>query len=417
MSSGDAQEKVVLIVGACCLDRLLTVASYPQADAKIRTRAYHELGGGNAGNTATAMALLKNASFVSGSNNIKIKILTKLGDDSVGRRLMHDLAMAGVDLSSPLFQVKTESTTSFTTIIVSDTEHSRTCFHTPGTCGELTMEDFHAAALDEVFENVVLLNSDGRHTDVANALAKEARRRGIPVAVDPEKDRSLAAQDELMELATTLFTNSDQLDNYFERRSKELEEQGGRVPLLKPKINGSAGNTSNTQILGNSVKPSSFYLRWHADAQLHKEVVLTKGTMGAIRVIPKKLESCEDIPGESLTLVRESTTPIIIDHTDSRECTMSQFEVETTGVVKDVNVIDTTGAGDAFIAGYLLCKLLYPGASQLALQFGSWVAGQKLGGPGAQSALPKGIDVDKMLGRTREEIQRSLQTLIGPFGR
>ena len=420
-SHDDQAERVVLVVGACCLDRLLTVTSYPQADAKIRTTAYHELAGGNAGNTATTMALLHNAEFLSGSSNnsyrIKIKILTKVGDDSVGLKVVQDLAKAGVDLSSPLFQVKIGATTSLTTIVVSDTENTRTCFHTPGSCGELTMEDFRAASLDTLFENVVLLSSDGRHTSVANALAKEARKRGIPVAVDPEKDRQRVEQDELMVLATTLFTNSDQMGTYFDRQRKELEEQNRRGSLAKPVIRGTKGDTNSiTQMLACAIDPSCFYLRWHGDTQLHKEVVLTKGKLGAIRVAPKKMEAYENSPGESEILVSDDAYPVVINYTDVGEGMTSQFEVNTTGVVRDVNIIDTTGAGDAFIGAYLLCKLVFPSLPQLALQFGTWVAGKKLEGPGAQSALPMGTDVDTILGITEEEVQQSLNTLIGPFG-
>lgn len=417
MGGDDEDEQVILNVGACCLDRLLTVTTYPEADAKVRTTAYHEYGGGNAGNTATTMALLRSASFFGGeSSNIKIKILSKVGDDSVGKQLANDLRTNGVDLS--LFQVVAGSTTSCTTVIVSEIEHTRTCFFTPGSCGELTMKDLDELDMNEIFQNVVLLNSDGRHTEVANALAKEAQRRGIPVAVDPEKDRNTPAQDELMELATTLFTNSEQLESYYERRGNELECKHGRPPVSKPKIVASAGSTtSNIEIVANSIRPSAFYLRWHNDRQFHKEVVLTKGKLGALRVVPTKLESCKENPGESLILVHSSANnPITIDHTVSTEGTHFQFAVEAIGVVQDVTIIDSTGAGDAFIGGYLLCKLLHPDSSQLALQFGTWVASKKLRGPGARSALPSGIDVDNMLGRTQEDVQCSLQTLIGPFG-
>jgi hypothetical protein len=44
---------VILVIGSCGLDRLLTVSSYPAADAKIRTNSYNEVGGGNAANTAS----------------------------------------------------------------------------------------------------------------------------------------------------------------------------------------------------------------------------------------------------------------------------------------------------------------------------------------------------------------------------
>ena len=46
MSNGDEKERVVLLVGSCGLDRLLTVTNYPDPDAKVRTTAYNEMGGG-----------------------------------------------------------------------------------------------------------------------------------------------------------------------------------------------------------------------------------------------------------------------------------------------------------------------------------------------------------------------------------
>jgi len=416
----EIQEKVILHIGACALDRMLAVSEYPEADAKVRTTSYNETGGGNAGNTATTMALLANSAFLRESEhavNIKIKLLTKLGDDSVGGKLVQELSSAGVDLSSPLFQVKTDSTSSFTTIVVSETEQTRTCFHTAGTCGELTLEDFARADLDEVFENAVLLNSDGRHTVVANALAREARKRGIPVAVDPERDRHMAAQDELMALATTLFTNSDQMRNYFDRRNRELEAKHGRRPLVVPKVKGSKCSAKITEIVSKSIEPSSFYLRWYAEQQLHKDIVLTKGKHGSVRVLPTQYESMsETASGDSVIFINAESYPLLVRFTDPREGRKYQFQVATSGVARVNKVIDTTGAGDTFIAAYMLCKVFCPNESQLALHFGSWVVGKKLQGPGAQSALPKSFEVDTELGKTVPDVQRSLETLVGSIG-
>jgi sugar/nucleoside kinase (ribokinase family) len=89
--------KVVLILGACCLDRLLTVPHYPLADSKIKADAYHEVGDGTAANTATAMALLTTASKRKPS--LKIQLATKLGSDGVGDKLVQDLTGARVDLA------------------------------------------------------------------------------------------------------------------------------------------------------------------------------------------------------------------------------------------------------------------------------------------------------------------------------
>lgn len=94
------------------------------------------------------------------------------------------------------------------------------------------------------------------------------------------------------------------------------------------------------------------------------------------------------------------------------------YQVHYAGVIKDAHVIDTTGAGDAFIGGYILTHLLSSTLDdpiQFGLEFGAWVGGKKLSGPGARSALPKGCEVDDQLGRTTEEVQGRLGKLLRPF--
>lgn len=76
---------VILVIGACALDRILAVESYPKADAKVRSTSYHEMGGGNAANTATACSLLASSSYLSSSNvgKLKVKLSTKIGSDTI----------------------------------------------------------------------------------------------------------------------------------------------------------------------------------------------------------------------------------------------------------------------------------------------------------------------------------------------
>lgn len=405
-----SDEKVILVVGACCLDRLLSVKNYPEADTKVRTTAYHEIGGGNAANTASAMALLKDAKVFSGSN-LSVKLLTKLGDDYVGKQLSKELEEAGVDISSPLFQYGDRgSTTDFTTIIVSDSEVTRTCFHTPGTCGELTVEDLQKVDLDQVFENVIHLHSDSRFSDTALVLASEARRRGITVSVDAEKDRNIGSQHGLLELATTIFTNGGQMTDYFAARTKRLEEHHNRAPLPDMKI--VCDNNAASKMLANSVRPSAFYLRWFGDSQLEKDVVITKGGMGAIHVKPTSFEKQKSA---SNVVVVNHPGNIVQEVTDGDVGTKTRYKVQSTGVLKEVDVVDSTGAGDAFIGGYLVawsCGFLV----QFSLTFGAWVGGKKLEGPGARSTLPHSVNVDEQLGTSAADVESSLLVLLDSFG-
>ena len=76
------QKKVILSIGACGLDRLLTLERHPVPDEKVKTTAYNEVGGGNAANTATAIALLSQASIFGGQ--FTVKLLAKVGDNIIG---------------------------------------------------------------------------------------------------------------------------------------------------------------------------------------------------------------------------------------------------------------------------------------------------------------------------------------------
>ena len=238
MASTGRSRKIpsVLIMGATCVDRILSVASYPTQDEKIRTTSNVDMCGGNAANVAAALALLSSSAFarhakpgpsssVSSTNAIDCKrvfrvvLLTKVGDDDAAFRLKADLEAQGVDCSSRLFVMQPNSTTSITTVIASESEQTRTCVHSPGTCGELSVEEVDDALssstedLDDLFHNAILFHSDTRHTPAAVTLAKEARRRGIPISVDVEKDRG-QVMEELVAKASIVFGNEDKLQQY-----------------------------------------------------------------------------------------------------------------------------------------------------------------------------------------------------------
>lgn len=95
----------------------------------------------------------------------------------------------------------------------------------------------------------------------------------------------------------------------------------------------------------------------------------------------------------------------------------TDYEVHQAGVLSGLKIVDTTGAGDAFIGGYLMAKLTSEAVNpvQFALEFGSWVGGRKLEGPGARCALPKGMDVDKSLGTTEGAVAESLKKELSTF--
>ena len=124
-----------------------------------------------------------------------------------------------------------------------------------------------------------------------------------------------------------------------------------------------------------------------------------------------------------------------------------RYNVQRVGTLRDVTVVDTTGAGDAFIAGYIMSLVAQnlrghaPFGNSISfdrsnrndedsggfdndsgngrecstmfrLRFASWVAGRKLEGPGAQSSLPSAKDVSECLGVTYDDVEKSLSVVI-----
>lgn len=439
--SGNDDERVVLLIGSLGLDRLLTVPSYPGPDAKVRTTAYNEVGGGNSANTACAMGRLSTAGFLRRAN-VRIRLLSKVGGDAVGRQLVDELHASNVDTTSPLFLTGPPgSTTAFTTVIVSEQERTRTCIHTPGTSGELSLHDAGAADLDGLFRNVVHLHSDSRHTDVSLFLAQEAKRRGVPISCDAEKDRGTKALDELIQISDILFTNSDHLGGYLDRLSLEKETTADvtRQPLPEPivtltELAAAVLDRETVKACVQSLQPSAFFTRWYS--QLEKEVVVTQGSMGSFHYKPLALVTAlsTDPPSNKVDIDvvegdDEAATRVLSLHHSFSDGTVrceATYRIHRSGVLQDVAIVDTTGAGDAFIGGYLMSKIAFalegngPALDiatntdlvQFGLELGSFVGGRKLEGPGARSALPTGCVVDTDLGKNLIDVRSSLRNKL-----
>ena len=156
--------------------------------------------------------------------------------------------------------------------------------------------------------------------------------------------------------------------------------------------------------------------------------VVYRGSMGAIHIQNCGIRKAnKDVPPINDIVVSFNTdlNHIRIEHkvaelisSSGMLLTESTYLIRKTGVVQNPSIVDTTGAGDAFIGGYIVMKLCDTGfqdVMQSALDFGSWVAGRKLGGPGARSALPKSSDVDEVLGTSPEQVQASLRKTLLPF--
>ena len=101
-----------------------------------------------------------------------------------------------------------------------------------------------------------------------------------------------------------------------------------------------------------------------------------------------------------------------------------EFHIMKMGIMKNIHILDTTGAGDAFIGGIIfhsllkqlglhqLCNLSKKDKLQFAMMLSTWVAGKKLEGLGSRQTLPNGHQILIELGSSITEIQKKLKEHI-----
>lgn len=150
----------------------------------------------------------------------------------------------------------------------------------------------------------------------------------------------------------------------------------------------------------------------------NEEDVTTCSSQGVIALNEVKIEKLASEFGDIARLLyRFRALRTTDDHPEQTKCCL--FNVKSTGVSLNAPIVDTTGAGDAFIGGYILASCASTQNSSQTIhfnmQFGSWVAGQKIGGVGVRDALPKGCDVDTQLGPNTHDIYHCLKQTISEF--
>eukprot|EP00195_Chlamydomonas_chlamydogama_P003024 CAMPEP_0202923018 /NCGR_PEP_ID=MMETSP1392-20130828/78228_1 /ASSEMBLY_ACC=CAM_ASM_000868 /TAXON_ID=225041 /ORGANISM="Chlamydomonas chlamydogama, Strain SAG 11-48b" /LENGTH=451 /DNA_ID=CAMNT_0049616679 /DNA_START=76 /DNA_END=1431 /DNA_ORIENTATION=- len=183
----------VLGMGSCGVDYLASVAAYPKPDDKLRTETLEAQGGGNCANALTAASRL----------GLSPVIVTKIGGDGLGDGIITELQEDGVDTSHIMRAAGHPSP--FTYIIVDRSGGTRTCIHTPGAA--LVPEEMGGPAdLDRLLEGAALVYFDGRLTEAALLLAARAREQGVPVLVEAERLRP--GLEALLQLADYVVTSA-----------------------------------------------------------------------------------------------------------------------------------------------------------------------------------------------------------------
>ncbi|XP_024981337.1 ribokinase-like isoform X2 [Cynara cardunculus var. scolymus] len=177
---------IVLGFGGVAVDLLATVAAFPNPDDKIRSTSLKVQGGGNAGNALTCAARL----------GLNARLISKVANDAQGRGILEELEADSVDVSFSV--VSEEGNSPFTYVIVDNQTKTRTCIHTPGS-PPMIPNDISNSTLLAALAGVKLVYFDVRLPQTALVVAHEANRRRIPILVDAERPRE--GLDDLLNLS------------------------------------------------------------------------------------------------------------------------------------------------------------------------------------------------------------------------
>ena len=155
-------------IGACVMDTLLTVPTYPKEDTKMRALSSRPAGGGPAATGIVAAAKL----------GVDAAFIGVLSDDNGGVFLKQDFERFGV--GTELIGVQS-GYRSFTSVIwLSQDSASRTCVFDKGNLPPLQLNPEQIEAIKAA--NVLMV--DGNEMDAAVEAAKIARENGTKVLYD-----------------------------------------------------------------------------------------------------------------------------------------------------------------------------------------------------------------------------------------
>ncbi|KAL3692337.1 hypothetical protein R1sor_005988 [Riccia sorocarpa] len=346
-------KRTVVGVGTITLDFLAKVETYPEPDAKIRSTDSLAQGGGNVGNALTAAARL----------GLSPRVFSKVGKDAAGVGILEELEGDGVDVSHVV--VAEEGVSPFTYVIVDEKTKTRTCIHTPG-YPPFEPEEYSSSAISSLLSGADLLYLDGRIPDAAIPIAEEASKRGVPIILDAERKRE--GLDTLLTYADYLVTSAK-----FPQVWTEAPSLGESLILLASRL------------------------------PRLKFVIVTQGSAGCVMFERKESEKLEVLDvhqtleslwkgaqvfsGSKPTVVSSEVGVLRRPKAENEEGCVGRLLIGTPDSVPSAELVDTTGAGDAFIGAvmYCLCAELPP---ERMLPLGAVVAAAKCRALGARTGLP-----------------------------
>ena len=359
----------LLSVGLAAVDFVATVDHFPEPDEKMRSSSLLVEGGGNAANSACAMAGM--APYVQTSS-----LLTAVGDDANGKTIVEGLEQANVNVLAEYYP----KSSPFSYII--NHNDTRTIIHQPSS-GDMSNKFAVSQLKSSSFDAV---HFDVRYPRAAMAFAKKCVEKKIPYSVDVERPRE--GLDELLQDATVVICNS----NY----CKMVDEESNK------KKDGDDDTASRLRRVMKQKAPKA------------KVAVQTLGGDGCcLVVLGADKKSTKDGP---VTLGKKDDkikSPTVSIKDNAMYC--SAFP--------NTKVVDTTGAGDAIIGGFLSAFWAYyvsvveekgkdfpelpPEALAHILRIASRVAAKKVEQQGARKGLPKAKNDDFLKTEFKSLLQES----------
>ena len=317
----------VLSLGISVLDYSVYLDAFPAPDSKQVAQRQVAGGGGNAANTAVAVSRL----------GVPAVLLSKVGDDPAGATLLGQLRDEGVECAVQVSGgAEGGSTVTCFVLVAGDT---RTIVSMPMSqrVADLTpmwvKEALTGGPAPCLLERTKLLQLDGRHPVAGAHAAALCRARGIGVLVEAElRSAAAKAQGKPEPTLAALLVQADYLVT-----SAEMPTACTGIAELVP-------------ALREMVRRHAPHARW---------AVVTLGESGCVAIERSESEQSEGW--------RELRVPA---------CPLEPGEV-----------VDTTGAGDAFIGGLAAATVRGLGLEE-ALRVAAWVAAENCRGEGARGGMP-----------------------------
>uniref|UniRef100_A0A803LAE2 Carbohydrate kinase PfkB domain-containing protein n=1 Tax=Chenopodium quinoa TaxID=63459 RepID=A0A803LAE2_CHEQI len=343
-------DRIVVGCGGATMDYLLMVDGFPKPDEKIRGTSSKVQGGGNVGNALTCAARL----------GLRPRIIAKVkvAEDVEGRGILEELEADGVDTS--FIVVSEEGRSMYSYVIVDSKMKTRTAIYYPG-YPPMTPTDFSGSSLSSALDGANLVYFDGLSLKTALAVAREARRRGIPILVDAEMGEE--GFDNLLNMSDYAVCSAKYPQAWTNAPSMAtaLVAMLIRLPSLKYVI--VTLGEEGCIMLQRSHKAD--------DAQLEE-----MNADQCLASLYKKKDSHKTYP----TCI---SSPVLKLEAPGLGTLSGRLLVGTAERIPHLELVDTTGAGDAFIGA-----VLYDMLPEKMLPFAAQVAAGCCRAFGARTGLP-----------------------------